>query len=75
MALSGNDARDLSRHLIDTNFRTNPYPYTRHHIDSYAQFVQQDMASIIASRNHILILKDLYPQFQPNQVYKYRVQI
>jgi DNA-directed RNA polymerase II subunit RPB2 len=75
MALSGNEARDLSRHLIDTYFRTNPYPYTRHHIDSYDQFVQQDMTSIIQSRNPILILKDLHPHFQPKQVYKYRVEI
>ena len=75
MALSGNDARDLSRHLIDSYFRTNPYPYTRHHIDSYDQFVQHDMTSIIQSRNPILILKDLHEHFKPKQVYKYRVEI
>jgi hypothetical protein len=47
MALTGNEARELSRKLIDTYFRTNAYPYTRHHIDSYDQFVQQDMVNII----------------------------
>lgn len=72
MALSGNDARQLSRNLIDTYFRTMRYPYTRHHIDSYDQFLQQDMIQIIRSQNPIMILKDLY---KTKKKYKYRVEI
>ena len=72
MALSGNDARTLSRNLIDTYFRTVRYPYTRHHIDSYDQFLQQDMVQIIRSQNPIMILKDL---LKGRNVYKYRVEI
>jgi DNA-directed RNA polymerase II subunit RPB2 len=72
MALTGNDARELSRKLIDRYFRTNAYPYTRHHIDSYGQFVQQDMTSIIRSQNPILILKELN---EKTGEYKYRVEI
>ena len=72
MALTGNDARELSRKLIDRYFRTNAYPYTRHHIDSYGQFVQQDMTSIIRSQNPILILKELNER---TGEYKYRVEI
>ena len=72
MALTGNDARELSRSLIDRYFRTNAYPYTRHHIDSYDQFVQQDLTSIIRSQNPILILKELN---EKTGEYKYRVEI
>jgi DNA-directed RNA polymerase II subunit RPB2 len=73
MALTGNEARELSRKLIDTYFRTNAYPYTRHHIDSYDQFVQQDMVNIIRSQNPILLLKDLINE--EKGIYKYRVEI
>ena len=71
--MEGNEARELSRRLIDLYFRTNAYPYTRHHIDSYDQFVQQDMLNIIRSQNPILILKDLLDK--KTGVYKYRVEI
>lgn len=73
MALTGDQARDLSRGLIDKYFRTVMYPYTRHHIDSYDQFLQQDLISIIRSQNPVLILKDLINE-QTN-TYKYRVEI
>ena len=75
MALTGNDARELSRSLIDTYFRTVSYPYTRHHIDSYDQFMQQDMIGIIRSQNPIYILKELLPGNNENNLYKYQVQI
>ena len=73
MALSGDQARELSRQLIDRYFRTVSYPYTRHHIDSYDQFLQQDLVSIIRSQNPILILKDLIDE--EKNIYKYRVEI
>ena len=59
MALTGDESRELSRRLIDKYFSTVPYPYTRHHIDSFDQFLQQDLISIIKSQNPVLILKDL----------------
>jgi len=71
--MDGNVARDLSRKLIDTYFRTNPYPYTRHHIDSYDQFLQQDMVNMIKSKNPILIFKELIRE--DPILYKYRVEI
>jgi len=73
MDLNGDTARDLSRRLIDTYFRTVTYPYTRHHIDSYDQFVQEDMINIIRSHNPIVILKDLIDE--KTSIYKYRVEI
>jgi DNA-directed RNA polymerase II subunit RPB2 len=73
MALTGDQSRDLSRSLIDRYFRTVTYPYTRHHIDSYDQFLQEDLTSIIRSQNPILILKDLIDE--STSTYKYRVEI
>ncbi len=73
MALSGDEARELSRELIDRYFRTVSYPYTRHHIDSFDQFLQQDLISIIKSQNPILILKDLINE--KTSTYKYKVEI
>ncbi len=73
MALTGDESRELSRKLIDSYFRTVTYPYTRHHIDSYDQFLQQDLISIIRSQNPILILKDLIDE--KTNTYKYRVEI
>jgi DNA-directed RNA polymerase beta subunit len=73
MAISGDEARELSRHLIDTYFRTVNYPYTRHHIDSFDQFLQQDLVSIVKSQNPILILKDLIDE--KTNTYKYKVEI
>ena len=73
MTLSGDEARELSRSLIDRYFRTNQYPYTRHHIDSYDQFLQQDLTSIIKTNNPVIILKDL---IDPDRnIYKYKVEI
>jgi DNA-directed RNA polymerase II subunit RPB2 len=73
MAISGDEARELSRTLIDRYFKTVPYAYTRHHIDSYDQFLQQDLVSIIKSQNPILILKDLIDD--KTNTYKYKVEI
>jgi DNA-directed RNA polymerase II subunit RPB2 len=73
MALTGDQGRELSRKLIDTYFRTNAYPYTRHHIDSYDQFMQQDLINIVQSQNPILILKDLVNE--ERSIYRYRVEI
>ena len=73
MDLNGDAARDLSRKWIDTYFRTAPYPYTRHHIDSYDQFVQEDLVGIIRSQNPVVILKDLIDK--DTNTYKYRVEI
>ena len=73
MALTGDQARELSRSLIDKYFRTQTYPYTRHHIDSYDQFLQQDLLNIIKARSPILILKDLIDE--ETSTYKYKVEI
>jgi DNA-directed RNA polymerase II subunit RPB2 len=66
------NSRELARSLIDRYFRTTAYPYTRHHIDSYDQFIQRDMINIIRTRNPVLMLKDRY---EGTNQYKYEVRI
>jgi hypothetical protein len=73
MALTGDEARELSRNLIDRYFRTISYPYTRHHIDSYDQFLQQDVVNMIKAQSPILIFKELIDQ--KTNTYKYKVEI
>ena len=73
MASTSNQHREVAKVLIDRYFKTTPYPYTRHHIDSYDQFVGTDMLSIIQAKNPILILKDLInPE---DNTYRYKVEI
>ncbi len=72
-SLSGEDlGRRISRRLIHTYFTTQDYPYTRHHIDSYDQFMSTDLQAIIRNSNPILILKDLIPN---TNTYVYKVEI
>lgn len=71
--ITGDTARDMSRALIDRYFRTVPYPYTRHHIDSYDQFLQQGLPSIIKSNNPILLVKEPLPGLQ--NTYRYKIEI
>lgn len=72
-SLTGEDlGRRISRRLINTYFTTQDYPYTRHHIDSYDQFMSTDLQAIIRNSNPILILKDLIPN---TNTYVYKVEI
>jgi DNA-directed RNA polymerase II subunit RPB2 len=63
---------DVARHLLDTYFKTNSYPYTRHHIDSYDQFLSKDLGLIVKNENPILILKE---RIGDTDFYKYKVEI
>jgi DNA-directed RNA polymerase II subunit RPB2 len=57
--LVGDTAQQAARSLIDRYYRTTTYPYTRHHLDSFDQFLQKDLPSIIQSSNPIILVKDL----------------
>jgi DNA-directed RNA polymerase II subunit RPB2 len=63
--------RQTARNLIDTYFKTTTYPYTRHHIDSYNNFLSVDLINIIKT-TPILIVKDLIPD---TNIYMYKVEI
>jgi DNA-directed RNA polymerase II subunit RPB2 len=73
MELSGDQGRKMSRALIDRYFRTVTYPYTRHHIDSFDQFMQRDLINIIKAQNPFIILKDSLKK--GTNLYRYKVEI
>jgi len=64
--------RQLAEKMIHSYFTTQDIPLTKHHIDSYDQFLERDMINIIRANNPILILKDKLPD---GDSYKYRVEI
>lgn len=70
--LQGNDARDLAEHLLKLYFKTQDYPFTRHHIESYDQFMSQDLPAMIKAANPITILQD---QIGSSGVYAYKTEI
>ena len=71
---SGSDARKLAQELIHTYFTSQINPLTKHHIDSYDQFLQKDLISIIKAENPILIKKEPYTGTNINK-YKYEIKI
>jgi len=56
--LRGSDARDLAEKLIKTYFQTQDYPFTRHHIESYDQFLSQDLPAIIKAENPFTLIQE-----------------
>ena len=87
---SGDKTRALAKLLLDRYFRTVDYPYTRHQIDSYDQFLSTDMRLIVQNANPIIIFKDIHmrqaspdpadkgaPYIDSNGsvIYKYKVEI
>jgi len=56
--LRGDDGCEMAEKLIRTYFRTQDYPFTRHHIESYDQFLSQDLPAIIKSENPLTLLED-----------------
>jgi DNA-directed RNA polymerase II subunit RPB2 len=72
--LRGDEAKMMAKEILNTYFKTHPYPFTSHHIQSYDQFLSDALPSIIQAKNPILILKDLITD-RPKPVYKYKVEI
>ena len=63
----------LSRSLLQTYFSTYTYPFTRHHIDSFDQFISQDIPAILKTNNPLLILKE--PHVGNPNMYQFRTEI
>jgi DNA-directed RNA polymerase II subunit RPB2 len=63
---------EIPRRLLDQYFQTTAYPYTRHHLDSYNQFLESDLGTIITSQNPLIVVKDLIPG---TSTYQYKVEI
>ena len=73
----GQGSRRLAAELIHTFFISQLNPLVRHHIDSYDQFMQQDIKAILKANNPLIILKNPKGYAPPSktQKYKYRVEI
>ena len=71
-AHSSNPNTILSRKLLETYFQTFDYPFVRHHIDSFDNFLVQDIPAILKANNPFLLLKQLIPN---TNTYKYRLEI
>ena len=63
---------EIPRKLLDQYFQTTSYPYTRHHLDSYNQFLETDLPTIIKSQNPLIIVKDL---IKGTNTYEYTIEI
>jgi DNA-directed RNA polymerase II subunit RPB2 len=72
LPIRGDEARELAEGILKLYFRTQDYPYTRHHIESYDQFLSQDLPAMVQSKNPILILEEQLPSLGG---YMYRAEI
>jgi DNA-directed RNA polymerase II subunit RPB2 len=68
----GEDAKTLSEHLLRLYFKTQDYPFTRHHIESYDQFLSQDLPAIVRAQNPILLWHKVIPD---TKFYEYKAEI
>jgi DNA-directed RNA polymerase II subunit RPB2 len=53
----GDEGRNLAEQILKTYFRTQAYPFTQHHIESYDQFLIQDFPAIIKAENPFVLLQ------------------
>ena len=56
VGIRGEEGRELAEHILNKYYTTQGYPYTRHHIESYDQFVSHDMQAIIKAANPLMLL-------------------
>ena len=53
----GDEGRELAEKILKSYFRTQDYPFTRHHIESYDQFLGQDLPAILRAENPLTLLQ------------------
>ena len=63
LGIRGEETRELAETILKKYFTTQGYPYTRHHIESYDQFVSHDLPAIIKALSHQVI-----PPYEPYSV-------
>jgi DNA-directed RNA polymerase II subunit RPB2 len=76
--IGATQAREIAMDLIHSYFTTHQNPLTKHHIDSYDQFLSIDLKNIIASQNPVLILnnpKAVRESGAEIKSYKYKTEI
>jgi DNA-directed RNA polymerase II subunit RPB2 len=73
--LNAQQTQTLARYLIHKYFTTQLNPLTKHHLESFDQFIQRDLRSVIATKNPLIILKNPRAQRNVGSSYKYKVEV
>lgn len=66
------DSRYYAEILLNKYFKTFSYPFTHHHINSYDNFIANDIPAIIKASNPILLLEE---KVGNTDEYAYKVEI
>ena len=66
------DSRYYAEILLNKYFKTFSYPFTHHHINSYDNFIANDIPAIIKASNPILLLEE---KIGNTDEYAYKVEI
>ena len=71
------EGRRVAKDIIHKYFTTQTYPYTKHHIDSFDQFLSTDLISILRSNNPIRIYKERIKSKDAKEKinYQYNIEI
>jgi DNA-directed RNA polymerase II subunit RPB2 len=70
--MSGDSSRIVAKDLLDMYFKTMPYPFTGHHIESYDQFLMEGIPSILKGKNPVTLVKERLGQ---TGEYKYKIEL
>lgn len=70
--MTGELAKKLATELIHNYFTTQYNPLTRHHLDSYDQFLETDLPQIIRASNPLVNLKS---RIGTSNKYEYKVEV
>ena len=69
------EAKKLSRHLLERYFTTIPDYLSRHHLQSYEQFIQSDLPRIIRANNPLILFKNQISKTGEKLAYEYKLEI
>lgn len=70
--LKGDDAVTLVEKLLNLYYTTQDYPWTRHHIDSFDQFLSQDLSAIVKASNPLILLQE---NIKDTDIYLYKAEV
>jgi DNA-directed RNA polymerase II subunit RPB2 len=72
LPIRGDASRTLAERLLKVYFQTQDYALTRHHIESYDQFLSQDLPAMLAGKNPLIMLQG---KIRDTMDYMYRAEI
>jgi DNA-directed RNA polymerase II subunit RPB2 len=72
---SGAVARKLAQEMIHTYFTTQYNPLTKHHLESYNQFLKHDLPSMLTSSNPKILLKTPIKTPSGAELFQHKIEI